>query len=108
MGSVFVIAALLVARRHPSHPPVARSSHAQVVFMAPVKASILGSRGYELVTMNLDGSNRRQLTDNDRQEFLPHFSPDGTRLLYTTFTSGSYGQPGSQTDVAVYDLASGT
>ena len=49
--------------------------------MAPVKASSLGKRGYELVTMNLDGSNRGQITDNDQQEFLPHFSPDGPRLL---------------------------
>ncbi len=72
--------------------------------MAPVKASILGSRGYELVTMNLDGSNRRQLTDNDRQEFLPHFSPDGT---YTMFTAGAYGQPDSASDVAIYDFARG-
>ncbi|HYV65188.1 MAG TPA: hypothetical protein VE964_03030 [Myxococcales bacterium] len=65
----------------------------------------LGAAGYEIVTMNLDGSNRRQVTDNARQEFLPHFSPDGTRLLYTTFTAGAYGQPGSTTDVAFYDLA---
>ena len=73
--------------------------------MAPVKASSLGLRGFELVTMNLDGSNRRQLTDNDRQEFLPHFSPDGTRLIYTMFTAGAYGQPDSVTDVGLYDFA---
>jgi len=34
------------------------ASNAQIVFMAPMKASSLGKRGYELVTMNLDGSNR--------------------------------------------------
>jgi Tol biopolymer transport system component len=55
--------------------------------------------------MNLDGSNRRQLTDNDRQEFLPHFSPDGTRLIYTMFTAGAYGQPDSASDVGLYDFA---
>ncbi|HLQ21831.1 MAG TPA: hypothetical protein VK132_01425, partial [Gemmatimonadales bacterium] len=76
----------------------------QIVFMSPVKPG-LGAVGYEIVTMNLDGSNRRQVTDNARQEFLPHFSPDGTRLVYTMFTSGSYGQPGSTTDVGLYDLA---
>src|SRR5881409_3578629 len=108
MGSLTLIAALLVARHRPSRPPTVGTSDAQIVFMAPVKVSTMGPRGYELVTMNLDGSNRRQLTDNDRQEFLPHFSPDGSRLAYTTFTSGSYGQPGSQTDVAIYDFTSGT
>src|SRR5713226_9267075 len=95
-------------RQRPSRPPVRAVSDAQIVFMAPLKSSTLGPRGYELVIMNLDGSNRRQLTDNDRQEFLPHFSPDGSRILYTTFTFGSYGQPGSQTDVTVYDFASDT
>src|SRR5215470_11632830 len=67
-------------------------SKAQIVFMAPVKVGLLGSRGYELVTMNLDGSDRRQITDNDQQEFLPHFSPDGTRLVYTKFLIGGFGE----------------
>ena len=45
-----------------------------------VKASSLGKRGYELVTMNLDGSNRRQITDNDQQEFpRPAISAGDTR-----------------------------
>jgi len=78
----------------------------QIVFMSPAKPG-LGPAGYEIVTMDLDGSNRRQVTDNARQEFLPHFSPDGSRLVYTTFTLGSYGQLGSTTDVGLYDLARG-
>src|SRR5262245_8616241 len=84
------------------------ASKAQIVFMAPVKVSSLGNSGYELVTMNLDGSNRRQITDNDQQEFLPHFSPDGTRLVYTKFSSGAFGEPNSPSDVAVYDFATET
>jgi len=83
------------------------SSSAQMVFMSLVKPD-LGPAGFEVVTMNLDGSNRRQLTDNARQEFLPHFSPDGAKLAYTIFTSGGYGQPGSTTDVGLDDLASNT
>ena len=56
------------------------ASNAQIVFMAPMKASSLGKRGYELVTMNLDGSNRRQITDNDQQEFpRPAISAGDTR-----------------------------
>jgi hypothetical protein len=111
LPATFIVAGVLAAggvRQRPSRPPAGVVSDAQIVLMAPLKSSTLGSRGFELVIMNLDGSNRRQLTDNDRQEFLPHFSPDGSRILYTTFTFGSYGQPGSQTDVAVYDFASGT
>ena len=63
---------------------------------------------WELVVMNLDGSGRTQITHNREQEFLPHFSPDGTRLLYTRFTSGGYGIPGSQSRVTVYDFATGS
>jgi Tol biopolymer transport system component len=79
----------------------------QIVFMSPVKAE-LGPAGYELIIMDLDGSNRRQLTDNDRQEFLPHFSPEGAKLAYTMFTSGGYGEPGSTSDVGIYDFATQT
>ena len=81
------------------------ASTAQIVFMAEVKVNTLGIRGYELVAMNLDSTNRRQLTDNQEQEFLPHFSPDGTRLLYTWFTSGGYGVERSQSRVTIYDFA---
>jgi len=56
------------------------ASNAQIVFMAPVKASSLGKCGYEVVTTNLDGSNRRQITDNDQQEFpRPAISAGDTR-----------------------------
>jgi Tol biopolymer transport system component len=55
--------------------------------------------------MNLDGSGREQITHNQEQEFLPHFSPDGTRLLYTRYRSDGYGIPGSQSMITVYDFA---
>jgi Tol biopolymer transport system component len=84
------------------------ASNAQIVFMAEVKTNTLGNQGYELVEMNLDGTNRRQITDNQEEEFLPHFSPDGTRLLYTRYTSGNYGVDGSQRRVTVYDFATTT
>ena len=58
--------------------------------------------------MNLDGSGRKQVTRNREQEFLPHFSPDGTRLLYTRFTSGGYGVEGAQTRVTIYDFSTGS
>jgi Tol biopolymer transport system component len=55
--------------------------------------------------MRSDGSHREQITHNHEQEFLPHFSPDGKRILYTRFTTGGYGVPSSKSRVTVYDLA---
>lgn len=86
------------------------ASTAQLVIMAPTGSQGVPGSGtdpgaWELVVMNLDGSGRTQITHNQEQEFLPHFSPDGTRLLYTRFTSGAYGIPGSQSRVTIYDFA---
>jgi len=80
--------------------------------MAPTGTQFAPGQGsdqedWELVVMNLDGSGRRQLTDNQEQEFLPHFSPDGTQLIYTRYTSGGYGVPGAESRVTVYDFATG-
>src|SRR5437867_12180520 len=109
LPTTVVLAGVLAAgsgvRQRPSRSPARVVSNAQIVIMAPLKSTMLGPRGYELVTMNLDGSNRKQLTDNDRQEFLPHFSPDGRLLVYTMFTTGGYGLPESQSDVGIYDFA---
>src|SRR5712691_4176997 len=85
----------------------AEAATQQIVFMEQVKPS-LGAQGFELVAMNLDGSDRRQLTDNGEQEFLPHFSPDATRLVFTEFSTGGYGFVNSQSDVAVYAFGSET
>lgn len=58
--------------------------------------------------MDLDGIGRERLTHNREQEFLPHFSPDGMRLVYTRFTSGAYGVQNAQSRVTVYDFATRT
>lgn len=63
---------------------------------------------YEVALMNLDGGAFRQLTNDGKQKFLPHLSPDGTKVVYTKFSSGGYGSPDAVTDVFVLDLASGT
>jgi Tol biopolymer transport system component len=62
---------------------------------------------WEIVVMNLDGTNRRQLTNDGKFKFLPHFSPDGSKVMYTKFAVGGYGDPSAQMDVFVYNLASG-
>jgi dipeptidyl aminopeptidase/acylaminoacyl peptidase len=78
---------------------------ARLVYMDATKVPTLGAAGYELVTMGLDRSNPRQLTSNTTQEFLPHFSPDAARVLYTKYTSGTHGEPAARSVIAVLDLA---
>ena len=89
---------VLVERPGPAPSP------AQIVFEAPGIPG--GGNVQELFTMNLDGSNLTQITHDGLNKFLPHFSPDGTRLVYTKFLVGAYGTPNAQTDVVVYDFAS--
>ena len=38
--------------------------------------------GYEIATVNIDGTDQRRLTDNDKLEHYPVWSPDGTRLAH--------------------------
>jgi Tol biopolymer transport system component len=81
---------------------------AQIVFQSQSPVPTNDAAINELVTMNLDGSSRHQITSDGKNKFLPHFSPDGTRLVYSKFSTGGYDDPRAQTDVAVYDLASGS
>lgn len=89
-----------------------KASDAQIVFEAtPMAGDTIQApptdSAQEIFTMNLDGSNRTQITHDGLNEFLPHFSPDGTRLVYTRFLTGGYGTPNALTAVVVYDFASG-
>jgi len=51
--------------------------------------------------------NFSRLESDGKFKFLPHISPDGTRIAYTRFAVGQYGVPGAVTDIAVYDLETG-
>lgn len=68
-----------VVRAEPPPPPrsvLARRPSPEIVFEAP---GIPGSGAVqELYTMNLDGSELRQITHDGLNKFLAHFSPDGT------------------------------
>ena len=84
-------------------------SRAQIVVMVPEAADSGppgGGAPSDLVVMDLDGSHREQLTHDDALEFLPHFAPDGSTVLYTKYERGTYGTPHAVTDIAVYDFAS--
>jgi len=82
----------------------------QLVFMTPIAGAVVPGPGaiYEIAVINTDGSGFRQLTNDGKFKFLPHFSPDGSRIAYTRFAVGQYGVPGAVTDIAIYDLARGT
>ena len=50
----------------------------QIVFVREQKG-----RRYEIFVMSADGSDERCLTDRRHYDWLPKWSPDGTRILYT-------------------------
>ncbi len=82
----------------------------RIAYMLPVGGAIVPGPGetYEIAVMNLDGSGFRQLTNDGTFKFLPHFSPDGTKLVYTVYEVGQYGVPNAITDLAIYDFATGS
>lgn len=98
LAAVLIVSPGAPARRRT--PP-----EGEIVFASLTKPA-LGEAGYDVFTMNLDGTNRRRITDDDTQEFLPHFSPpDGRRLVFTRYVTGGYSVPGSDIHVVVYDFA---
>jgi dipeptidyl aminopeptidase/acylaminoacyl peptidase len=100
---MIAIGVLLLAWAAPE-PAVSTASTPQIVLEAV--GPFGEARIEEIITMNLDGSRRAQRTNDGMNKFLPHFSPDGSRILYTKFLRGAYGDPTSVTAVAVFDLAS--
>lgn len=40
--------------------------------------------------MNADGSGQTQLTNNAGQNYYPNWSPDGRRIAFQTYFSGTY------------------
>ena len=64
----------------------------QVVFMMTGGAPAGGPTS-EVGLVNLDGTGLQQLTSDGTYKFLPHFSPDGSRIAYTKYAVGVYGSP---------------
>jgi Tol biopolymer transport system component len=89
-------------------PPGAATQ--QLVFMWAADGHV-GAAGpgvdYEIALINVDGSDFEQLTNDGKQKFLPHFSPDGSKIVYTKFLAGGFGSPEAISEIAVYDLATG-
>jgi len=83
----------------------------QMVFILPTNGTVFppgpDNRSWEVAVMNLDGSGFRQLTSDGTFHFLPHFSPNGFKIVYSKYAVGGYADPNAQLDVVVYDLATG-
>src|SRR5262249_21855873 len=85
-------------------PRPALAANAEIGFEAPRIPG--GGSAQAIFTMDIDGSHLTQITQDGLSKFLPHFSPDGTRLVYSKFLVGQYGDPSPETDVVIYDFAS--
>jgi dipeptidyl aminopeptidase/acylaminoacyl peptidase len=84
--------------------PVVASAQIVVQTESPIATD--PAAAVELVILDLSGTRRRQITSDGKNKFLAHFSPDGTRLVYSKFLTGRYDDPTSLTDIAIYDFAS--
>ena len=47
----------------------------------------------QLFRMRLDGSGIEQLTQDERVNWFPHISPDGTKVVYISFPAGTVKHP---------------
>jgi len=50
----------------------------------------VGANPFEIYTMNADGSDQTRITNNNFQDSFPSYSPDGTRLAFTTNRDGDF------------------
>jgi TolB protein len=56
-----------------------------------------GLKGFEIYTINPDGSGKRQLTHNNTVDLDPAYSPDGKKIVYA-------GQDGPKGDLEIYTI----
>ncbi|MEM8954103.1 MAG: LamG-like jellyroll fold domain-containing protein [Verrucomicrobiota bacterium] len=94
-----------------SPPPVLTPADLQITGEGFLVWERLTDSGWELWTMNLDGSNERRLVEPDpgRDYFCPHISPDGRSLAFMSYPRGTdtY-EEGSAGQLHLLDLAANT
>lgn len=62
----------------------------------------------QLFRMRPDGSGHEQLTDDERVNWFPHVSPDGSHLAYVSFPPGTLGHPADREVLVRSCAADGT
>ncbi len=73
-------------------------------YRALLKQALVRPSHLELWVMNADGSDQRQVTRLGRANFAPTFTPDGTRIL---FSSNHHDPRGREFDLFLIDVAGG-
>jgi len=86
-----------------STPVAVPAAKPQIVFEGPGVPGTVSVQ--ELYTASLDGSNVVQFPQDNLNKFLAHFSPDGTRLIYTKFLTGKFGDLAPETDIFSYSFS---
>jgi len=81
---VFALIALGPGSRSstPAHASTPRIYNGKIAFNSRRTHPDWGGFNSEIFVMNSDGNGVVQLTDNDKDDFRPDWSPDGTRLAF--------------------------
>ncbi|MEW6477696.1 MAG: DPP IV N-terminal domain-containing protein [Actinomycetota bacterium] len=73
----------------PGAPPPPAELNGRYLVSAPSnKDATTGAINWDIFSMNLDGSDRRQLTDSPASDQLAAWSPDGQKIAYMTHRTG--------------------
>jgi Tol biopolymer transport system component len=78
----------------------------QIVYAGPGVPGTVSEQ--EIFISKLNGTGVVQLTNDGLNKFLPHFSPDGTHLLYTKFLAGHFGDQNPTDDIFTFSFMTGT
>ncbi len=72
-------------------PDGSRIVYSTCEYMLDEPEGAMYSEGYEIVTVNIDGTDKKRLTNNERFDHYPVWSPDGTQVAIVADTSMAYG-----------------
>ena len=71
--------ARIVYRAHHPQDPAEIAEYKELL-----KTGLLRPRRFELLVMDADGGNKRQITNNGAANFAPFFHPDGRRIIFAS------------------------
>jgi TolB protein len=63
------------------HP---RTDKEKADYLALLKQNLIRPTTLEIMVMNADGSNKRQVTNLNKASFAPYFFPDGKRIIFSS------------------------